>query len=68
LTTSTSPPSTSGITLGLLESAAVAFGGATVGEIASSGFDLSGTGIERAIVTGFIALFAVLGYGAYQNA
>jgi len=54
------------ITLGLLESAGVAFGGAAVGEIAASGFDVSGTGLERAVITGLVAFFAILGYAGYQ--
>lgn len=56
------------ISLGLLESAAVSFGGAAVGEIAASGFDLSGTGLERAVITGLVAFFAILGYGGYTAA
>ena len=51
---------TSPITLGILEAAGVAFGGATAGAL------VTGDPIITGIEVGLVAFFAALGYGGYQ--
>jgi len=53
------------ISLSILESAGVAFGGAFVGALTIDG-DYTGTGVVKALVAGAIAFFGALGYGGYQ--
>ena len=48
------------ITLGILEAAGVAFGGATAGAL------VTGDPILTGIEVGLVAFFAALGYGGYQ--
>ena len=57
------PPPT--ISLSIVESAGVAFGGAFVGALAVDG-DYTGAGVVKALVIGAVAFFGALGYGGYQ--